>query len=794
MKVSKNWLSDYLDLSKYSDNELFDQINAHINEIESYEKMVNATELTVGYVLECVPHPDSDHLHVCQVEVKPGDVKQIVCGAPNVDKGEYVIVANVGAVLPGDFKIKASKIRGVESNGMLCSLQELGIEEKYVPEAYKNGIYNFKEGTVKVGDDPLKALGLDDTVIDLELTSNRSDLLSIEGVAYDLGAVLSQKVVEKKPSFKEEKEANPMKVEIATDKCYKYLMRYLTNVTIKESPMWMKARLVASGVRPINNVVDITNYVLMELGQPLHSFDADKLGNKVVVRLAKNGEKLVTLDEQERELKDTDIVITDGENPVCLGGVMGGLSTEVTNETKNIALEAAYFDPLAVRKASSRLNLKSESSIRFERKIDYDRVERALDYATELLVKYADAKVLAGLAKDVKVELPKKCVKITTEKINSVLGTELTDEYINNVFDRLAYPYTKNGLEYTITLPSRRMDLEESVQDIIEDVARINGYDNIPTTIAKTRDKGYLTYSQKRTRLVRQILAFMGLNEAVNYSLISQADLGLYIPAIEVKEPIKVLMPLTEDRAVLRESVLNGLIENVSYNKARKNDDIALFEIANVHTVDSEDLHLGIVINGLVASHLWNGQKNPASFFILKGIFEALCEKLNFDVTYVPTKEYANFHPGRTAAILHNGEKIGVIGELHPRFAKEHDCQGTIALEIDLKTLINDKKELNYHPINKFPSISRDLAIVVKKDISSDTIYNLIKQTGKHTVTGIKLFDVYTGENVASDEKSLAFNITFEDSTKTLETEEVDKLVDRIVKRLEREVNAKLRA
>ena len=794
MKVSKNWLSDYLDLSKYTDEQLFNEINAHINEIESYEKMVNATNLTVGYVLECVPHPDSDHLHVCQVEVKPGDVQQIVCGAPNVDKGEYVIVANVGAVLPGDFKIKASKIRGVESNGMLCSLQELGIEEKYVPEAYKNGIYNFKEGTVKVGDDPLKALGADDTIIDLELTSNRSDLLSIEGVAYDLGAVLSQKVVEKTPSFKEEAKANPMKVEVKTDKCYKYLMRYLSNVTIKESPMWMKARLVASGVRPINNVVDITNYVLMELGQPLHSFDADKLGDTVVVRLANDGEKLVTLDEQERELKNSDVVITDGKSAVCVGGVMGGLSTEVTEETKNIALEAAYFDPLAVRKTSARLNLKSESSVRFERKIDYDRVERALDYATELLVKYADAKVLAGVAKDVKVELPKKFVKITTEKINSVLGTELTDEYVNNVFDRLAYPYEKNGLEYTITLPSRRMDLEESVQDIIEDVARINGYDNIPTTIAKTRDKGYLTYTQKRTRLVRQILAFMGLNEAVNYSLISQADLGLYIPEAEVKEPIKVLMPLTEDRAVLRESVLNGLIENVAYNKARKNDDIALFEIANVHTVDSEDLHLGIVINGLVASHLWNGQKNPASFFILKGIFEALCEKLNFDVTYVACKDYKNFHPGRTAAIMHNNEKIGVIGELHPRFAKEHDCQGTIALEIDLKTLINDKKELNYHPINKFPSISRDLAIVVKKDVSSDTIYNLIKQTGKQAVTSIKLFDVYTGENVADDEKSLAFNITFEDATKTLETQEVDKLVDRIVKRLERECNAKLRA
>jgi len=333
MKVSKSWLSDYLDLSAYSDEELFNEINAHINEIESYSKMVEATNLTVGKVLDCIPHPDSDHLHVCQVEVKPGVVMQIVCGAPNVGKDELVIVANVGAVLPGNFKIKASKIRGVESNGMLCSLQELGVEEKYVPAAYKDGIYNFAPGTVNVGDDPLKALGLDDTVIDLELTSNRSDLLSIEGVAFDLGAVLSQKVNVKKGTFKEEATKNPISVTVDTDKCYKYNLRYLADVTVKESPMWMKSRLVASGIRPINNVVDITNYVLMEMGQPLHSFDADKLGNKVVVRQAKKGEKLVTLDEQERALEETDVVISNGDTPLCVAGVMGGLSTEVDDNT-----------------------------------------------------------------------------------------------------------------------------------------------------------------------------------------------------------------------------------------------------------------------------------------------------------------------------------------------------------------------------------------------------------------------------------------------------------------------------
>ena len=793
MRVSKNWLSEYIDLSKYSDSELFKQINFHINEIESYKPMVNATNLTVGRVLECVKHPDSDHLHVCKVEVGNNEVLQIVCGAPNVDKDELVIVALVGALLQGEFKIKPSKIRGVESNGMLCSLQELGIEEKYVPEAYKNGIYNFKEGTVKPGDDPLKAVGLDDTVIDLELTSNRSDLLSIEGVAYDLAAALNEKINIKKVNLDLIDKKNPISVKVDTNNCYKYLLRYVEGVKIKESPMWMKARLVASGIRPINNVVDITNYVLMELGQPLHSFDADKLGNTILVRQANNGEKLVTLDNIERSLVDTDIVITNGKDPICVAGVMGGLSTEVDNNTKNIALEAAYFEPLSIRKTSTRLGLKSESSIRFERKIDYDRVERALDYACELLIKYADAKVYKEVSSDIKVTLPKKYVTINAEKINSVLGTDLSDKYVNEIFDRLNYTYEKNNLDYKILIPSRRMDLEESCQDIIEDVARINGYDNIPTTIAKTRDRGYLTYSQKRIRLVRQILAYMGLNEVVNYSLIKESDLGLYLSDDDLKEPVKVLMPLTEDRAVMREMLLNGVIENIAYNRARKNDDISIFEIGNVHTKDKEVMHLAIALNGVTASQEWHGDRVVAGFYILKGIIESLFEKLNFSVSYQKTNDVKSFHPGRSAYIYHGKNRIGIIGELHPRFAKDHDCKGTVALEIDLTDLINENNGLKYESINKFPSVTRDIAIVVKQDISADMVLNVIKNTGKKSISNIKLFDLYTGENVGSDEKSLAFSITFEDKTKTLETKEVDELVERILNKLSKELNARLR-
>ena len=783
------WISD-TDLSSYSDEELFKEINAHVCEIESYKKLVDATNLTIAKVLDCQMHPNSDHLHICQVEIRPNEVSQIVCGAPNVTTGVKVICALPGAVLPGNFKIKPSKIRGVESNGMLCSLQELGIEEKYVPEEFKNGIYLFNDDA-PVGDDPLKYLGFDDTVIDLELTSNRSDLLSIEGVAYDMGATLNKKITPHLPLLHTVSTPNPINVKVETDKCYKYNARYVSNVTIKESPQWMKARLISSGIRPINNVVDITNYVLIEMGQPLHAFDADSLGNTIVVRQAHDGEKLKTLDTIERELNSDDIVITNGKDAICVAGVMGGLSTEVESTTKNIVLEGASFDPLSIRKTSTKLGLKSESSIRYERNIDYDRVERALDYAAELMEKYADATVYEEVKRDVRVTLEPKYVSITTKKINSVLGTELEDSYIDELFNRLAYEYKKNGEVYEIKLPSRRMDLEESPQDIIEDVARMYGYNNIPTTIAKTRDKGYLTYSQKRTRLVRQILAFMGLNEVVSYSLIAKKDLGLWVK--EIKEPVEVLMPLTEDRAVMRQSLLNGVVDAIQYNKARKIDNLALFEIGNVYSKDEENLHLAIALSGVYSHQEWKGSKQISDFFLLKGILESLFSKLNFEVSYKPYNEIVSFHPGRCAEIIHNGHRIGIIGEIHPKVQKELGVEGCVALEISLEDLVTEQLTLKYKSINKFPSIQRDLAIVCDKSINAYDIQRVIEKSSKKYLSNISLFDVYTGENVGKDEKSLAFKLTFEDSTKTLETQEVDNVVKNILDHLAKEYNARLR-
>ena len=789
MKVSKKWLSEYLDLNGLEDNKLYDIITKHVCEIETMKKLVDATNLTVGKVLEC-EDIEGTHLHKCQVEVEKGHVEQIVCGAPNVKAGVLVIVANPGAILPGNFKIKQSKIRGVESNGMLCSLQELGVEEKYVPEEFKNGIYLFKED-IEIGSNPLEYLGLDDTIIDLEVTSNRSDLLSIEGVAYDLGAALNQQITTVIPDIEEIDKKNPVEVKIETDKCYKYLARYIADVKIEESPMWLKSKLVASGIRPINNVVDITNLVLMEMGQPLHSFDADKLGNKIVIRNAYKDEKLVTLDNEERTLDENDIVITNGNDAVCVAGVMGGLSTEIENDSKNVILEAAYFDPLSIRKTSSKLNLKSESSIRFERKIDYDRVERALDYAAQLISEIAGGKIYSGVSKEIKKELELKTIDITVDKINSVLGTVLTAEYVEELFNRLNYSYVKNNNVYTITIPSRRMDLEQSPQDIIEDVARMYGYDNIPTTLAKTRDKGGLTYRQKRIRTIRQILAYSGLNEIISYSLIKESDLGLYVK--DVKEAVKVLMPLTEDRAVMRQSLLNGVIDAIIYNKARKLENLSLFEIGNVYYKDCQRLHLAIALNGLFSSQLWRGVKNKSEFYLLKGLADSLFDKLNFKVQYKASSDIKSFHPGRCAEILHNGEVIGYLAEMHPKFESEHDCKNTVVLEIDLEAAVTETNKLKYHSINKFPAISRDLAIVVKRDVLADQVKESILKSARGHLTDIKLFDVYMGENVGADEKSLAFSLTFEDYTKTLETEEVDEFVKNILAKLEKDFNARLR-
>ena len=794
MKISLNWLKSYLKLDNYSTDELFDLISKHMTEIEDSYKLVSVNNLVVGEVLECLPHPNSDHLHVCKVKISANEVSQIVCGAPNVRAGQKVIVALPGARFSKDFVIKPTKLRGEESNGMICSLQEIGIEEKYVKEEYKNGIFYFKDDMkVKAGDDPLKALFFDDFVFDLELTSNRSDLLSAEGIAYDLGAVLNQKV---KPIEFELKESttkiNQLNVEVKTDKCPKYLTRVIKDVKIAESPLWMQEKLIAVGIRPINNVVDITNYVLIEMGQPLHSFDYDKLGNDIVVRNAVEGETLTTLDDVERKLTKDDIVIANKKNAICVAGVMGGKSTDVDEYTKNVVLEAAYFDPLSVRKTSKRLGLKSESSVRFERKIDFDRVNRALDYAAYLLKEYASGTVCKGV-QGLKAKAKKETVEITLEKVNSVLGTNLTKTELKSIFNRYQYEYTEENKVFTITIPTRRMDLEASYQDIIEDVARLYGYDLIPYELAKTDSKGGLTFRQAKIREIREFLAGLGIYEAVTYSLENLEHLDDF--SLNEYSNIKVMMPLLDSMSYMRHTLLNGLINTISYNKARKQNDLAFFEIGKRYTNEKEELLLSGAFEGKFMSSDFEGQKTEVNFFLVKGILEALFAKLNVKASYSPIdSKLESMHPGRSAYVKLGDEIIGIIGELNPRYVKVNDLYPCYVFEIDLEKLLAKlDNKFTYKTLPIYPEVTRDIAIIVDKNIFAQEIIDQIKASAKDNLVSANIFDLYEGEKMKKDEKSIAIKLTLIDYNKTLETKEVDEIVDKILKRLEHTLNARLR-
>ena len=790
MKVSLNWLSQYVDLKGKTVEELDDIFSLQLTEVEEKYPLTTANNMMIGKVLECVDHPDSDHLHVCQVELANNEVKQIVCGAPNVCAGIKVMVALPGAVLPGNFKIKPSKVRGVESNGMICSLQELGIEDKYVEDEYKNGIY-ILEDDAPVGQDPIKYLGLDDYVFDLHLTPNRADMLSMIGVSYDLGTVLDVVPNIKEPNLTCVAKQNPVKVTLDTDKVIQYNARYIEGVKIKKSPWWLRQRLIAAGIRPINNVVDITNYILIEYGQPLHAFDADKLGNNIVVRLANDGEKFTTLDEVERTLTHDDIVITDGEKPVCLGGVMGGLDSEVTSETVNVILESAQFNPTSVRKTSARLGLRSESSFRFERRVDYNRVKVALDKACEMLVELADASVYEGVTSVVNQEYKPVVIEVSLAKINSYMGVNLTSNEVNDILRRMNFEYQLKDGVYTVYVPSRRIDYEENYQDLIEDIARFYGFDNIPLTIPKTSDKGHLTREQSLERSMKNLLAGLGMNEAICYSLTSEEHLYEFTTAD--KEAVKILMPFTEEREYMRQSLIPSLLDVVAYNKARKIDSSKFFEISEVYYEGGTRKLLSGALSGIYEKSLWQQKVERVDFFLVKGIINELLTKLGIAATY-EKYEGKNMHPGKCASILVKGEMIGYLGAIHPKYQKEHSLNETYVFELDYNKLIElSESKINYSPVSKYPSITRDLAIVCNKNIKASDIMSLIKQTGKKTLVDIQLFDLYVDESIGLENKQLAYKLTFCDSEKTLESADVDKIIKSILNRLEFTYQAKLR-
>ena len=786
MKLSTNFLKDYIDID-VDVKQLAEDMTRVGNEYDSASNLINATKLVIGQITECEPHPDSDHLHLCKVNIGT-EVLDIVCGAPNARTGLKVIVALDGAVLP-EKTIKKGMIRGQESNGMLCSIAELGLEHKFLKPEDSEGIAELGEDA-EIGGDPIKYLQMDDGVIDFELTANRGDLLSILGMAYEVGAIYDKKVKDVDLKHKESGEDinKTFKTEVKTENCSKLLVKKVENVKIEESPIFIKNRLIASGIRPINNVVDISNYVMLELGQPLHFYDADKLGNKLVVRMAEDGEKLTTLDNDERTLTSEDIVIADATHGVGLAGVMGGLETEVEPDTKNIIIESAIFDSVKVRKTSKKI-VRSEASNRFEKGLDPERTTMAIERACKLLEEYAGGTVVTGTVEYDKTNNKEKEIEITFKNINDVLGTVIPNEEILNVFRKLGFSYKVNGETIKVTVPTRRLDISIK-EDLIEEVSRIYGVDNIEgkLPIVPMRKGSY----DKTQREIRNKMIALGLKETLTYVLINNKEVNGY--TLDKFEPLKLLDPITEDRNTLRYSMIPSLYKVYEYNKAREQKDISIFEIGKGFykkgEVYGEDTKLCVLMSGKYSTGLNNNK--TVDFYVIKGIAEEVLDYLGYSGRYSFMKQEMpkEMHPGQSAMINVNGSNIGMIGKIHPSVTKDD----VYVLEINLDELFTKKVgKMKYKEFSKFPSINKDIALVVDKKSVSKDIEKVIKSAGGSLLTNIEVFDVYTGVGVGIDKKSIAYSLTFSDMKKTLTDEEINGLMDKIIDAVSKKCGAELR-
>ncbi|EOB7900044.1 phenylalanine--tRNA ligase subunit beta [Staphylococcus aureus] len=784
MLISNEWLKEYVTIDDSVSNlaERITRTGIEVDDLIDYTKDIK--NLVVGFVKSKEKHPDADKLNVCQVDIGEDEPVQIVCGAPNVDAGQYVIVAKVGGRLPGGIKIKRAKLRGERSEGMICSLQEIGISSNYIPKSFESGIYVFSEAQVP-GTDALQALYLDDQVMEFDLTPNRADALSMIGTAYEVAALYNTKMTKSETTSNElDLSANDeLTVTIENeDKVPYYSARVVHDVTIEPSPIWMQARLIKAGIRPINNVVDISNYVLLEYGQPLHMFDQDAIGSQqIVVRQANEGEKMTTLDDTERELLTSDIVITNGQTPIALAGVMGGDFSEVKEQTSNIVIEGAIFDPVSIRHTSRRLNLRSESSSRFEKGIATEFVDEAVDRACYLLQTYANGKVLKDRVSSGELGAFITPIDITADKINRTIGFDLSQNDIVTIFNQLGFDTEINDDVITVLVPSRRKDITIK-EDLIEEVARIYGYDDIPSTLP-VFDKvtsGQLTDRQYKTRMVKEVLEGAGLDQAITYSLVSKEDATAF--SMQQRQTIDLLMPMSEAHASLRQSLLPHLIEAASYNVARKNKDVKLFEIGNVFFANGEGElpdqveYLSGILTGDYVVNQWQDKKETVDFYLAKGVVDRVSEKLNLEFSY-RRADIDGLHPGRTAEILLENKVVGFIGELHPILAADNDLKRTYVFELNFDALMAvSVGYINYQPIPRFPGMSRDIALEVDQNIPAADLLSTIHAHGGNILKDTLVFDVYQGEHLEKGKKSIAIRLKYLDTEETLTDERVSKV------------------
>ncbi|WP_040981773.1 phenylalanine--tRNA ligase subunit beta [Oceanobacillus jeddahense] len=809
MLVSYNWLRNYVNLDHVTPEALAEKITRSGIEVEGVEYLASSSEnIVVGYVKTCEQHPDADKLNLCQVDVGE-ETLQIICGAPNVGKGQKVAVAKPGAKLPNGMKIKKVKLRGVESNGMICSLQELGLEEKYIPADVAEGIFVFPENA-EIGTPVQELLNLDDAILDLDVLANRPDALSMLGVAYEVAAILNQPIDLPEESLTTDeslqvKDYIDVKIDSIENNPY-YGAFVIRDVEIKPAPLWMRNYLMASGIRPINNVVDITNFVLLEYGQPLHAFDYDRFGSKeVVIRQAKENETMVTLDDQERHLNENNLVITNGKEPVALAGVMGGANSEVTEETTNILLEAAYFDSVSVRHTVKQTGLRSDSSTRFEKGIDPNRVKRAGMRACSLLQKYANGKVASGVAEVDELGKSEKSVTITTAKINQRLGMELEEEEVTSVLKRLQFEFSKNGEEIVVQVPTRRQDIS-IFEDILEEVIRIYGYDHLPYTIPQGWvQAGGLTDIQLLQREIKNYLSSAGLMETLTYSLTNKRDATRFLtPDIDDQTayPVGLAMPMSEEHSHLRLSLTPEMLRVLQHNVARTQTDLAYYEIGKVFISKEEviakqpieNLHVAGALTGLWHNHPWQQEKKPVDFYVAKGIVEGLFAHLELNVSFVQTK-MEDMHPGRCAEIRINGKGIGYVGQVHPLVAKDFDVKETYVFEIDLEPVFSAHQAApSFTDIPRYPSVTRDIAFILDSDVPAGDVQVVIEEEGVPLVKEVSIFDVYQGEHMEEGKKSVAYRLLYQDPSRTLKDDEVDASYQAIIEKVNNQFGSYVRS
>ena len=810
MQVSTKWLKDYikLDITPEELAEKFTMAGVPVENVvhadEGLEKVVT------GKIEKLEAHPDSDHLQVCQMNIGTGELLQIVTGAPNVKQGQIVPVALVGAHLPNGQKISKGKLRGVASNGMLCSADELKLDIENLPIEQKVGIYILPEDT-PIGVPAKEVLGLDDVVLEFELTANRGDCFSVFGLVREAAVLTNQEPKFPKIEVKEddsESAADLIKIKIdAADLCGRFSSRVLKNVKLGPSPAWMQQRLQGAGIRAINNVVDVTNFVMVELGQPMHAYDYDEIvGHVLNARRAVEGEQLHTLDDSNRLAKGGELVIADSEKAAGLAGVMGGFETEITEKTKTVVLEAASFNSASIRRTSRAVGLHSEASGRFERGVDETQTIRALDRAAQLLQDMGACTVCKGIVDVYPNPKSEVTVEFTPEQINARLGTDIKAEAMADILNKLEFEVSNNGNIYSVKVPSWRNDVT-MMEDISEEIARIVGFDKIPSTLPiGVTSQGHQSDTQNFVDKIKSALVTLGMNEELSFSFTNPTMFDkMNVPQdSDLRKAVPIMNPLTDDYPLLRTTLLSSIMENVARNYSRKNEDVRLFEIAPVFYPKAlpiteqpiETLKLAGLIMGRRDPKGWSQNAAEVDFYDMKGIVEELFKQIAIDKYTVEVGEHFAMHPGKTAVFKKGKEVLVTVGELHPAIANAFDIPKKMYIfEADVATLMKyTAKGFHYEQLPKYPAITRDLAVLVDKSIAAGEVEKTITKNGGKHFSNVTLFDVYTGERIDSNKKSLAFNIKFQSNDRTLTDAEADEAFKKILAAVEKQFNAELRS